>query len=102
MKCNTIQERFEELELTKREYALAGAVLFLLGVVVGMLCSPRKNKMFGCNSGYIHCLIGLNLNLPCITMFERGNRFTVTILRHTLNRTVFVKIIFIPFAVRIE
>lgn len=51
MKCNTILERIEELELTKREYALAGAVLFLLGVVIGMLCSPRKNKMFGCNNG---------------------------------------------------
>lgn len=40
-----------EGKYTGRELILMGAVLFLLGTVIGMVCSPRKNQMFGCYNG---------------------------------------------------
>ena len=40
-----------EGKYTGRELVLMGVVLFLLGTVLGMFCSPRKNQMFGCYNG---------------------------------------------------
>ncbi len=40
-----------EGKYTGRELILMGVVLFLLGTVIGMVCSPRKNQMFGCYNG---------------------------------------------------
>ena len=40
-----------EGKYTGRELVLMGVVLFLLGTVIGMFCSPRKNQMFGCYNG---------------------------------------------------
>ena len=41
----------DEGKYTGRELVLMGVVLFLLGTVIGMFCSPRKNQMFGCYNG---------------------------------------------------
>ncbi len=41
---------YREGKVTGRELALSGAVLFLAGLVLGMLFSPRKTTMVGCNN----------------------------------------------------
>lgn len=54
-----MQERFRELQealeemktMKKREYALTLTVCLLLGLVVGMLISPKKRVSIGNNNG---------------------------------------------------
>ena len=41
----------EEVKLSKAEFLLTVAVGTLLGLVVGMLISPRKNQRFNWESG---------------------------------------------------
>lgn len=41
----------EEFIVRKREFLLTIAVSALAGMVIGMLCSPRKSQQFGCNNG---------------------------------------------------
>lgn len=41
----------ETVTVTKLDGLLTVAVAALAGIIVGMLCSPRKNVKFGCNNG---------------------------------------------------
>lgn len=41
----------EEGNYTTREAVLAGSCLFLLGIVIGIFCSPRKHTTIGSNNG---------------------------------------------------
>lgn len=41
----------EVFHLSKKEFFLTVVASTLLGVVMGMLISPRKNQNFGCNNG---------------------------------------------------
>lgn len=41
----------EPVTISKREGALIVTVSILAGVIVGMLCSPRKNIKAGCGNG---------------------------------------------------
>ena len=46
-RCELVMEQLNEGKYTGREILLTGAVLFLSGMVLGMLISPRKNQMIG-------------------------------------------------------
>ena len=46
-----IKEIPEVFHLSKKEFFLTIAASTLLGVVMGMLISPRKNQRFGCDNG---------------------------------------------------
>ena len=57
-----MKKKFEELmnsindgKYTGREIILAGVVLFLSGLVVGMFFSPRKYQQIGSNNGNGSC-----------------------------------------------
>lgn len=51
-KWNELQTILEEMKIMKkREYFLMLAVCLLSGLVAGMLISPKKRVMFGCNNG---------------------------------------------------
>lgn len=51
-KWNEIQTTLEEMTLMKkREYFLTLTVCLLVGLVIGMLISPRKFMMIGNNNG---------------------------------------------------
>ncbi|MBQ8188410.1 MAG: hypothetical protein IJZ44_01380 [Lachnospiraceae bacterium] len=41
----------EDTEVTAREFGLIVAVAFLLGLVLGMIFSPKKNVTIGSNNG---------------------------------------------------
>jgi len=41
----------EEKEFTTREFVFAGVSLFLLGVLMGILFSPKGERSYGCNNG---------------------------------------------------
>lgn len=41
----------ETTTVTKKEYLLVVTVATLLGMVIGMLCSPRKNMKIGSDNG---------------------------------------------------
>lgn len=41
----------EEQKFTAREMALFSIVLFLLGLVLGIIFSPKGNRMVGCHNG---------------------------------------------------
>lgn len=48
---NRVIEVIQDGEYTNREAVLSGICLFLLGLVIGMFISPRKNTMIGSNNG---------------------------------------------------
>lgn len=50
-KCNCCLQTLTNGEYSARELVLSGVVLFLFGMIVGMLVSPRKNQMFGSYNG---------------------------------------------------
>lgn len=50
-KYELLAKRINEGEYTGREILLAGAVVFLTGIVLGMIFSPRKNQMIGSHNG---------------------------------------------------
>lgn len=41
----------EDTEVTAKEFCLTVAVAFLLGLVLGMIFSPKKNVTIGSNNG---------------------------------------------------
>jgi hypothetical protein len=41
----------EEIHISRRDFLLTIAVSILGGIVVGMICSPRKTQIFGSNNG---------------------------------------------------
>lgn len=41
----------ESVTVTRREGVMFVTISVLLGIIFGMLCSPRKNIRFGCNNG---------------------------------------------------
>ena len=48
---NLLINSIEEGKYTGREILLSGVILFLAGVLIGMICSPRKNQTIGSNNG---------------------------------------------------
>lgn len=46
----------ETVTVTKLDGILIVTIGTLIGMILGMLCSPRKNARYGCNNGttYIH------------------------------------------------
>lgn len=50
-----IQELSETTTMSKKEYVLTIAVSLLGGIVLGMLCSPKKHTVIGCNNGNNNC-----------------------------------------------
>lgn len=46
-----VKTNIENGEYTAREMILAGSILFLLGLVIGLLISPRKTMTFGSHNG---------------------------------------------------
>lgn len=50
-KAEQLAVDYKEGKVTGRELVLSGIVLFLAGIVIGMLFSPRKVTMMGCNNG---------------------------------------------------
>lgn len=41
----------EVITVTRREGVMLVTISTLIGVILGMLCSPRKNARYGCNNG---------------------------------------------------
>lgn len=41
----------ETVAVTKTDGLLLFLITFLTGIILGMLCSPRKHVTFGCNNG---------------------------------------------------
>lgn len=41
----------EKYKLRGREYILIGLILVLLGLVIGLLCSPKGDRILGNNNG---------------------------------------------------
>lgn len=49
--CKATMEELREGEFTKREWILLTVLCFLLGMVIGLWTSPRKNTVIGSNNG---------------------------------------------------
>lgn len=49
-KAEAIVANIKAGDYSSRELALTGALVFLVGLVIGMLVSPRKVTMVGCNN----------------------------------------------------
>ena len=54
-KCELLINSINEGKYTGREIVLSGAVLFLTGVLLGMIFSPRKNQAIGSHNGNETC-----------------------------------------------
>lgn len=50
-KITDLMERIEDGEFTAREILLAGTSLFLVGILLGIVLSPKKNTTIGSNNG---------------------------------------------------
>lgn len=52
----TLAKLSETVTVTKLDGILIVTIGTLAGMILGMLCSPRKNERYGCNNGttYIH------------------------------------------------
>lgn len=50
-KAEQLAADYKEGNITGKELALSGIVLFLTGIIIGMILSPRKVSMLGCNNG---------------------------------------------------
>ena len=51
MTMKELIERMEEQKFSTREYLLMGVSLFLSGVVLGILLSPKGERVVGSNNG---------------------------------------------------
>lgn len=54
-KCGMLMNNINEGKYTGREIMLSGVVLFLTGVLLGMIFSPRKNQVIGSHNGNGSC-----------------------------------------------
>ena len=50
-KIKQLMKGISDGKYTAREIVLAGIVLFLFGMLLGMIFSPRKNQVFGSFNG---------------------------------------------------
>ena len=50
-KCELLMSEIDEGKYTGREIVLAGAVVFLTGILLGIIFSPRKHQVIGSNNG---------------------------------------------------
>ena len=50
-KFELLMNQINEGKYTGREIVLTGAVLFLTGILLGMIFSPRKYQVIGSNNG---------------------------------------------------
>lgn len=48
---NKLTEIIKNEDYTTREAVLSGIILFLLGIIIGAIFSPKKNTEVGCNNG---------------------------------------------------
>lgn len=48
---NKLLEKMKEQEFTTREFLFMGISLFLSGIVLGILLSPKGNRVVGSNNG---------------------------------------------------
>ncbi len=48
---NKLTEIIKNEDYTTREAVLSGIILFLLGIIIGAVLSPKKNTEVGCNNG---------------------------------------------------
>lgn len=46
-----IVSQIEDLELSTREYFFAGIILFVAGLLIGVIISPKGEKIIGSNNG---------------------------------------------------
>lgn len=46
-----IVEKIENLEFSTREYFFAGLILFLAGLLIGIIASPKGERTIGSNNG---------------------------------------------------
>lgn len=51
--------KVDELEFSTREYCFAGVILFLAGILLGIILSPKGERTIGSNNG--------NNNSGCLT-----------------------------------
>ena len=63
-----IINKIEIMELSTREYLLVGVILFLVGLVAGMVVSPKGDRTYGSNNGNNNG----NNNTGCITDDTKG------------------------------
>lgn len=56
---NKIVSKIENLEFSTREYFFTGLILFLAGLLIGIIMSPKGERTIGCNNG--------NNNSGCLT-----------------------------------
>lgn len=54
-----IMSEIEKLEFSTREYCFAGVILFLAGMLLGIILSPKGERTIGSNNG--------NNNSGCLT-----------------------------------
>lgn len=54
-----IVEKIESLDFSTREYFFVGLLLFVMGILIGIIVSPKGERMVGCNNG--------NNNSGCLT-----------------------------------
>ena len=54
-----IIEKIENLEFSTREYFMAGLLLFVVGLLFGIIVSPKGDRAYGSNNG--------NNNSGCLT-----------------------------------
>lgn len=48
---NKIVDKIESLEFSTREYFFAGLILFLAGLLLGIIVSPKGERTIGSNNG---------------------------------------------------
>ncbi len=46
-----VKEYYDGCDFSKREFTMAGIILFLLGIIVGIIFSPKHSKVVGCYNG---------------------------------------------------
>lgn len=54
-KCELLMNNINQGKYTGREIMLTGAVLFLTGMLLGMIFSPRKYQVIGSHNGNGSC-----------------------------------------------
>jgi len=48
---NKIINKMENLEFSTREYLFVGVILFLAGLLIGLIASPKGERTVGSNNG---------------------------------------------------
>lgn len=54
-----IVEKIENFEFSTREFLFVSLILFLMGLLLGIIISPKGERTIGCNNG--------NNNTGCLT-----------------------------------